>query len=65
MSGERRNPCPKRRRNSSEPQWALSDFPGVRGESKKGQTTIPKDVREALGIGPGDSLVYEIKDSEP
>ena len=29
--------------------------------TSKAQTTIPKPVREALGVGPGDSLTYEIK----
>ena len=24
----------------------------------KGQTTLPKDVRELLGVGPGDKLRY-------
>ena len=26
----------------------------------KAQTTVPKEVREALGVGPGDMLVYRI-----
>lgn len=26
----------------------------------KAQTIIPKEVREALGVGPGDMLVYRI-----
>jgi AbrB family looped-hinge helix DNA binding protein len=26
----------------------------------KSQTTIPKEVREVLGAGPGDTLVYRI-----
>lgn len=28
----------------------------------KSQTTIPRAVRHALGIKPGDSVAYEIKD---
>jgi antitoxin PrlF len=30
----------------------------------KSQTTIPRAVREALGIGPGDSVGYEIRGGE-
>lgn len=30
--------------------------------TSKSQTTIPKAVRDALAVGPGDSLAYEIKD---
>lgn len=26
----------------------------------KGQTTIPADIRAALGVGPGDLLVWDI-----
>jgi bifunctional DNA-binding transcriptional regulator/antitoxin component of YhaV-PrlF toxin-antitoxin module len=26
-----------------------------------GQTTLPREVREALGVVPGDRLVYEIE----
>ena len=29
----------------------------------KGQTTVPKIVREALGVGPGDQIAYRL-DSE-
>lgn len=28
----------------------------------KAQTTIPKAVRRALGLGPGDEIGYEIED---
>lgn len=27
----------------------------------KSQTTVPREVREALGVKPGDTLVYRIK----
>lgn len=30
--------------------------------TSKGQITIPKDVREALGARAGDSLVFEVED---
>jgi antitoxin PrlF len=30
----------------------------------KSQTTIPRAVRAALGVGPGDSVAYEIRDDE-
>ena len=30
--------------------------------TSKGQTTLPKAVREALGIGPGDRVRYVILD---
>lgn len=29
--------------------------------SAKGQVTVPKEVRELLGIKPGDSVAYEVQ----
>ena len=28
--------------------------------TKRGQTTIPRRIRESLGVKPGESLVYEV-----
>jgi AbrB family looped-hinge helix DNA binding protein len=28
--------------------------------TSKGQTTVPKEVRDALNVGPGDKLTWEI-----
>jgi AbrB family looped-hinge helix DNA binding protein len=30
----------------------------------KGQAVIPKEVRDILGIGPGDEVVFEVGDRE-
>ena len=30
--------------------------------TSKAQTTLPKAVRAALGVGPGDSLIYTVTD---
>ena len=30
--------------------------------NKRGQVTVPKAIREALGVGPGDKLRYAIVD---
>ena len=32
--------------------------------STKGQVTIPKDIREALGIRPGDKLRFDLQGGE-
>ena len=32
--------------------------------SAKGQTTIPAPIRRRLGILPGDTIKYEVKDGE-
>lgn len=31
--------------------------------TSKGQVTIPKAVREALGVGPGDRVAFRVKES--
>lgn len=28
--------------------------------SSKGQVTLPKKVREAIGVGPGDAIAYDV-----
>ena len=30
----------------------------------EGQTTLPKAVRDALGLGPGDRVRYHVRDGE-
>ena len=32
--------------------------------TSKGQTTVPKKVREALGLKPGDKLIWSLKNGE-
>jgi len=29
--------------------------------TSKGQTTVPREVRERLGVGPGDTLEWEVE----
>ncbi len=33
----------------------------IRRLSSKGQVTIPRKVRDALGVRPGDTIAYEIE----
>ena len=44
-----------RERRPNESRFATSRL-GV-----KGQTVVPKEVREALGVGPGDQIGYSIR----
>ncbi len=30
--------------------------------TSKGQTTVPREIRRALGVGPGDTLRWEVAD---
>ena len=32
--------------------------------SEKGQVTVPKKLREAVGLAPGDFVVYEVRGNE-
>lgn len=37
----------------------------VKGKiSSKGQITLPKRVREALGVGPGEEVTFEVREGE-
>ncbi len=31
--------------------------------TSKGQVTIPKEIRDKLGVRPGDSLLYEVEEN--
>ena len=45
------------------PEWSRRRLPES-GITAKGQTTLPKPVREALGLGPGDRVRYFVVDGE-
>ncbi|MFP4377727.1 MAG: AbrB/MazE/SpoVT family DNA-binding domain-containing protein [Spirochaetales bacterium] len=38
--------------------------PSVARITSKGQTTVPKNVREYLNVGPGDEILFEIRERE-
>lgn len=40
----------------------MTDVTAIAKITSKGQTTIPADIRAALQVGPGDSLVWEMQD---
>lgn len=42
----------------------MRDRPRFSRVSSKGQITLPKAVREALGVKPGDTLVYDLEDDQ-
>jgi AbrB family looped-hinge helix DNA binding protein len=33
--------------------------------TSKGQTTVPKEVRDALDVGPGDKITWEVRGGRP
>lgn len=36
-------------------------MPAVAKITAKGQTTVPREVREALGVAPGDLIAWEVE----
>ena len=45
------------------PEWAHQPYAERRSRlSSKGQVTIPMELREALGLAAGDTVVYELRD---
>jgi AbrB family looped-hinge helix DNA binding protein len=34
---------------------------GIRAVTTKGQVTIPKEIRKALGIHPGDKVLFDLR----
>jgi len=55
-------PCAIMRRAFAKPPTPWEQPMITSRMTSKSQTTIPKQVRQALGAGPGDLLAYRIED---
>ena len=44
-----------------QPHMAANDMPMTSKITSKGQTTLPKEIREKLGVHSGDTLIYEVE----
>jgi antitoxin PrlF len=41
----------------------LDEFEETSTVTEKGQTTVPKSIRQRLGISPGDKIVYRVDET--
>lgn len=41
----------------------LDDFEETSTVTEKGQTTVPKSIRQRLGLNPGDKIVYRVDET--